>query len=104
MVGNGSIRQDLAREVVQQHTELADGECARTRAWEPLGDRPEDGARVRGSVEKREHVGNFFRVERRAFDAQLMYRASEVGNARKIDADRRATYRRLRLGCRAKIL
>ena len=104
IVGDGAVGQDLAVEGLQQGAEVADGPGARAEQREALGGRGQDRLGVGGAVEQGEEVVDFFRVEARAFDVELVDGGLGVGKPAEIDADRGAASGGLRARRDAEVL
>ena len=104
VVGNGAVRQDLARQVLQQRPELAHRRAARAELGEAVRHREQDRAHVAGPVEQLRERQNFQRFERRALDAQLSDRCGGVRQRTEAQPHRRAARSLLRSRGRAQIL
>ena len=103
VIGHRAIGQDLALEVFQQGTEIADGLRAAAEAGETLGGGGDQRFGIGGAVEQQEEIEDFLGVEAGAFDAQLVDGRFDVGQAGEIDANRGAPRGGLRARGRAQV-
>src|SRR5262245_58358600 len=104
VVGDGSVRQNFARDLLQYGAKFTDGQSPASQPWEPLRYCVQNRFDVRGPVEERDQVEDLFGLEACALDAQLFPGDPQVGDAGKVQPDCGSALRRLRLSSRAEVL
>ena len=104
VVRHRAIGQNFAFEILEQRAKFAQRLPARAQAWKSSGHRVQNGFCVGGAIQQARDVENFARLERRAFDAQLVNRFRQIRNGCEIQANGCATGRGLRLCRRSQIL
>ena len=102
-VEHGSVALDLAFDFFQKRAKVSDALRPPGQQREPFTRRIQKRSGIGGAIEKPDQIEDFARLQRRAFDVQLLDEDGDVGKSVEIDPNRRALPRRLRSGSRAQI-